>query len=165
MDSLPVSSQGALPGSPKPTLRRENEASTAHSAPKILGGGCYCGNIRYQITGPKKNETYCHCSICRRVISAPSVPWFTVSRKDFRIISGGEITYFRSSDKAKRGFCNKCGSGLTFESTDHPNEIDLTICSLDDPTKATPKDHIYVADALPWGTPDDNLPRHAQGRK
>ena len=32
----------------------------------MLQGGCFCGRIRYEVTGTPFNETNCHCSICRR---------------------------------------------------------------------------------------------------
>ena len=33
---------------------------------RMLQGGCFCGRIRYEVTGTPFNETNCHCSICRR---------------------------------------------------------------------------------------------------
>ncbi len=28
-------------------------------------GGCFCGQIRYETSGPPFQETSCHCAICR----------------------------------------------------------------------------------------------------
>jgi len=31
-----------------------------------LQGGCLCGGIRYEISGPLTEAGNCHCSMCRR---------------------------------------------------------------------------------------------------
>ncbi len=47
----------------------------------------------------------------------------------------GERSIFQSSDANWRGFCNACGTPLTYEYEDN---IELAIGSLDDPDAATP---------------------------
>ena len=36
----------------------------------MLQGGCFCGRVRYEVTGIPFDETICHCSICRRTTGA-----------------------------------------------------------------------------------------------
>ena len=33
----------------------------------LHSGGCHCGHIRYQFSGPLQDIAHCHCSICRKV--------------------------------------------------------------------------------------------------
>jgi hypothetical protein len=40
-------------------------------------GGCLCGNVRYEATGPASNLCFCHCTSCRRSAGSPAVPWGT----------------------------------------------------------------------------------------
>jgi hypothetical protein len=48
----------------------------------MLTGGCFCGDIRYAVTGSPFHPTNCHCSICRRTTGAPFVAWFSVRTDD-----------------------------------------------------------------------------------
>lgn len=129
----------------------------------MLEGGCFCGAIRYQADGAPFHETHCHCSICRRTTGAPFVTWFSVPRTGFRFIRGTP-TAFRSSGKGTRRFCSRCGTQLTFEHDDSPDEIDITTCSLDDPERLPPKDHSYVNSRLTWVEPGDDLPEFPEAR-
>jgi hypothetical protein len=126
-------------------------------------GHCFCGFIRYRADGVRSNETNCHCSICRRVSAAPFVAWFTVPSSSFQVLSG-QPTTFRSSDHGTRTFCPRCGTPLTFRSSLLPDEVDITICSLDDPEQVPPKDHTRVSSRLSWVRLDDQLPVFAEDR-
>ena len=123
-------------------------------------GGCYCGAIRYEAHNATSGGN-CHCSICRRTTGAPFVTWLTVPRSGFRIVRG-EPKRFRSSATATRSFCATCGTQLTFARDDLPNEIDVTVGSLDDPNSAPPRYHIFVPDKVAWLNLGDDLPRYEQ---
>src|SRR5262245_38471947 len=129
----------------------------------VLTGGCHCGRIRYEAIGPTFHETNCHCSICRRTTGAPFVAWFSVRRTDFRLTQG-QSTRYAASPQGTRAFCPHCGTQLTFEHTDFADEIDVTICSLDDPERVAPKDHTRTSSRLAWLKLDDGLPQFAQAR-
>lgn len=123
----------------------------------MLTGGCYCGAVRYEVDGPTYHETNCHCSICRRTSGAPYVAWFTASHEGFRW-THGEPARFASTARATRSFCGVCGTQMTFEHRDFPDEIDVTICSLDEPDAVVPRTHIHVAGRPRWVRPGDELP-------
>ncbi|HLY56734.1 MAG TPA: GFA family protein [Stellaceae bacterium] len=125
----------------------------------MLTGGCYCGAVRYEVERPTYHETNCHCSICRRTSGAPYVAWFTAAHGGFRWVRG-EPTRFASTARAARSFCGICGTQMTFEHRDFPDEIDVTICSLDEPDQVTPANHIHVAGRPRWVRPGDGLPEH-----
>jgi hypothetical protein len=44
-------------------------------------------------------------------------------------------------------------------------EVDVTVCSFDQPTAVTPTDHTWVEDRLPWIRLADNLPGYGQKRE
>ena len=129
----------------------------------VTGGHCFCGFIRFEIDGPLFHETICHCSMCRRVSGAPVVAWATAKSASFRVVAGTPAT-FRSSDHATRSFCPRCGTALTFQSDDLPGEIDVTICSLDDPASVAPQDHTRTSARLPWIRLADDLPAFPETR-
>jgi hypothetical protein len=128
-----------------------------------LEGGCFCGRIRYEISGESFNRTNCHCSICRRTSGAPFVAWFTVKRPNFRWLRGEPAT-FQSSSKATRSFCRDCGTPLAFMHVNFVGEIDVTTCSLDAPADLPPVDHVRTSSKLPWIKLADGLPEHAEAR-
>jgi len=124
---------------------------------EVLAGGCYCGDIRYEASGPPFQETICHCSICRRTAGAPMVAWFSVPRAQFRFLRGTPAQF--RSPQALRSFCQRCGTQLTFGHDDLPDEIDVTTASLDEPNAVPPREHIYTATRLDWIKLDDGLPQ------
>ena len=130
----------------------------------MLRGGCFCGAIRYEAAGAPFHETICHCSICRRTTGAPFVAWFSVRRSDFRLVQGSPAR-FRSSEKATRTFCPRCGAQLTFETADFADEIDVSIGSLDEPERVLPKDHTFASSKLTWVKLADGLPEYREARE
>jgi hypothetical protein len=129
----------------------------------MLNGGCFCGDIRYEAAGAPFHETNCHCSICRRTSGAPFVAWFSVPRSTFRFVRGTPAR-FKSSADCTRSFCAHCGTALTFESATHPDEIDITTCSLDDPNAVPPKDHTRTSSKLAWIELADGLKEYPEAR-
>jgi hypothetical protein len=135
------------------TLTDNSRDESSHACFKkgaaMLKGGCFCGWIRYEAAGTPFHETNCHCSICRKTSGAPFVTWFSVPRSEFRLVCG-EPVRFKSSPEARRSFCPRCGTPLTFEHQDFPDEIDVTTCSLDHPKLVPPKDHTWTSSKVGW---------------
>jgi hypothetical protein len=130
----------------------------------MLKGGCFCGRIRYETTAAPFHETNCHCSICRRTSGAPFVTWFSVPRSEFRLVSG-EPARFESTAAATRSFCPHCGTALTFEHGDFPDEIDVATCSLDRPELVPPKDHTWTSSKVTWLKLPNELPEYPESRR
>lgn len=76
----------------------------------------------------------------------------------------GQPARFRSSAHATRTFCPTCGSQLSFCDDASPDEIDITICSLDDPAAVAPRDHTYTSSRLPWLKLADGLKEFPRSR-
>ncbi len=129
----------------------------------MIGGGCFCGAVRFEADGPVSHETLCHCAICRGVSAAPVVAWVSFPAGALRVTRGAPKE-FRSSGLATRSFCAQCGTPLFFRHDHHPGEIDVTTCSLDEPERFPPKDHTWASRRLPWLAVEDGLPRHAEAR-
>jgi hypothetical protein len=130
--------------------------------PNVIQGGCLCGSVRYEIAGQPHNITHCHCADCRRSSGAPFVTWATFRRGDFRLLSG--LPRGLRWAGRWRSFCPYCGTPLTFLTGPDADEIDVTVCSLDDPTSVTPDDHTWIEDRLPWIRLADKLPTHGRRR-
>ena len=130
----------------------------------MLDGGCYCGFVRYRVEGTPVHETLCHCSSCRRASGAPMVAWFSVPIEGYRVVSGEPVS-FRSSRRATRSFCPRCGTPLTYQADAFPDEIDVTTCSLDVPERVPPRDHTRTSAKLPRVELDPRLPAFPETRE
>jgi GNAT superfamily N-acetyltransferase len=134
----------------------------ARAEPAERRGGCFCGAVRYRISGVSLDVAHCHCAICRRTSGAPFVTWATVPRESFAFTSGAAAE-LHSTPHARRGFCGACGTALTFQRTDDRAWIDVAVGSLDEPEGLVPTRHIWTASQLSWLHIDDDLPRHPDG--
>lgn len=123
-------------------------------------GRCLCGAISYSLSAEPKWTALCHCESCRRACSAPIVAWMGFSPD--QVTWQGERSFYKSSDIANRGFCAKCGTQMSFESTRWPGEIHLYAISLDQPETYEPQLHCHTGEHLDWLNVQDNLPRYAK---
>lgn len=125
----------------------------------VLTGGCLCRRVRYRAGPPLYTVSVCHCESCRRGIGAHAVAWLTVSRASLQFADELPAQY-ASSAGIFRAHCAACGTAISYYTAARPDEIYLTVGSLDDPGRLAPADHIWMADALPWDRPQDGLPQH-----
>jgi hypothetical protein len=127
----------------------------------MLTGGCRCGHVRYETASEPRSGALCYCEDCRRAAGAPVVGWFSVPEASLRFTNAPKRV--RSSEGVERGFCPECGTQILFH--EHGDAgIDLTICSLDEPDRVKPRDHIWTRSKPAWFAIGDDLPRHEKGR-
>jgi hypothetical protein len=125
----------------------------------ICSGRCFCGQVRYELTGEPVFACHCHCESCRHAAGAPFVTWVSFDREAL-VLTSGTITEYRSSPGVRRGHCAVCGTTLTYWWDKRPNEIDIAVASLDDTTGIEPEAHIWVQDKAPWLFISDSLPQY-----
>ena len=78
-----------------------------------IKGGCLCGKVRYEITGPLFSADHCHCSMCRRQHGAAFSTYAKFNPGDFKWISGEDfVKVFDPSSAGGWCFCSECGSTL-----------------------------------------------------
>lgn len=126
-----------------------------------LTGGCQCGAVRYAIAGEPVFTALCHCTMCRRANAAPAVAWAMFRDDQVRFVAG-QPTLYAASPEAKRGFCGKCGTQISFTASFIPGLIDITIGSLDKPEAVPPALHYWESKRLPWLHIADGLPRYPE---
>ncbi len=114
-----------------------------------ITGGCYCGKVRLRASGPILHQAYCHCANCRRAVGAQAVAWITVKLSEFAWEKGQPKRY-QTDTGAYRTFCDSCGTSLTYENDERPNEIDITTGSLDEPENFPPNRDVFAEEKLSW---------------
>ena len=120
-------------------------------------GGCFCGQVRFELAGEPIFTCHCHCESCRRAAGAAFVTWVSFPREGL-IMKSGTISEYRSSPGVQRGHCSICGTTLTYASAKRPGEIDIAFSTLDDTSGIDPEAHIWVQDRVPWLVVNDDLP-------
>jgi hypothetical protein len=115
-------------------------------------GGCGCGAIRFLIPADSNRVAVCHCQDCRRFVGAQSVAWVMVAKKKFKLSSGKPVMY-ASSPGVVRTFCGKCGTSLTYAHSKRPDTIDVTVASLDKPSRFRPIKTTFEAERIEWCSP------------
>lgn len=123
-------------------------------------GGCLCGAVRFSTSGRLRGVVYCHCSQCRRQ-SGHFYAATSVADSQLAVEGGDNVTWFRSSEQAQRGFCRICGSAL-FWKHDDSTETSLLAGAFDTSDGLAGEVHIFVADKGGYYTLDDGLPRYEQ---
>ncbi|MDD1152141.1 GFA family protein [Pseudomonas sp. TNT2022 ID357] len=124
-------------------------------------GGCHCGRLRYQFSGPLRDIAHCHCSICRRVSGGLVTTWITLPAQAFKWLEGVPARY-DSSASCARYFCADCGAHLALVTHLSPDSIDVTIATLDHPERAPADRHIWTESRLPWLRLDEQLPEEPE---
>ena len=126
-------------------------------------GGCLCGSVRYQVEGEPISSGICRCRTCRKVASAPALPFTTLPAGAFTFTKGKPVE-FRSSPAVTRSFCGRCGSPLTYRTDQQPGCIDVMTCSLDEPGAIPPSFHAWTSHKLSWEHVADGLPAYKTTR-
>jgi hypothetical protein len=123
-----------------------------------ITGGCHCGAIRYQVDGELIVHALCHCIDCRRHAGAPVVGW-TMYKADAVKVTKGQPKVYRSSEHARRHFCDNCGTGLFYINENMmPGIIDIQSATYDDPDAVPASMHIQVAERIRWMEGAHELP-------
>lgn len=118
-------------------------------------GGCQCGAVRFRVEGELGRASVCHCRMCQKAFAAPYGALVTV-RSEQLVWTRGARSRFQSSNKVSRGFCNACGTPLTFEWS--ADKVDLAICAFDAPEAIAPEVQLRAGAAPAWAAAVAGLP-------
>lgn len=127
-----------------------------------IAGGCLCGGVRYEVTGPFLRAGHCHCSRCRRHSGAAILTQGRVRREDFRLLSGEESlrVYRPAEGAAVKAFCVRCGSSLFGGTWPEGPEVSIRLGSVDGDPGIRPQVHTFVDSRAPWDEITDDLPQY-----
>jgi hypothetical protein len=120
-----------------------------------LSGGCLCGHVRYTATPDHRDGYYCHCRMCQLAFGNTRAAYLNLRKSELSWQQAP--AYYASSKIARRGFCPRCGTPLTFEFLDS-ERMDLAIGSLDDPSVMKPTTHFAIESRIANWHCDDGLP-------
>lgn len=79
-----------------------------------LKAKCLCGNISFKTSGYHRDVQNCHCVQCLKT-HGHHAAYSKVEEKDLKFLSKKSLKWFKSSKRAKRGFCSNCGASIFFK--------------------------------------------------
>jgi hypothetical protein len=116
-----------------------------HTGPITMHkGSCLCGAVTFEVDGELPAPDACHCTACRKqsghVFVSTDVP-----RSRVRIKGEEHVSWYQSSEKARRGFCAVCGSSLFWDPL-FRDWIGLAMGAFDTPTNTHIAVHVFVGE-------------------
>jgi len=103
-----------------------------------------CGAVRFEVEGDLPGPDACHCTQCRKS-SGHFFVSTDVKRANVTIHGEDNVGWYRSSDKARRGFCKTCGSSLFWDPFER-DWIGIAMGAFDGPTNTKIHVNVFVAE-------------------
>jgi hypothetical protein len=125
----------------------------------VATGSCLCGAVRYRTARPLRDILLCHCEMCRRTHGHIGA-YTAVPRAALLLTESRGLKWYRSSDKARRGFCSECGASLFWEPVAR-DYVAIAAGTLDAPTGLKTSLQIHVASAGDYYAIDSAIPQRA----
>jgi hypothetical protein len=114
-----------------------------------ITGECFCGSIRYEISGPLEDARSCHCSRCRKAFSGAGSAVAGFGQAKFRWMRGEEmLTTYLNKHEIGLGFCSQCGSTLC--NLSKGQVIGITLGTLNGHAQVKIGRHIFVDSKAGW---------------
>tara|TARA_B100001123_G_C14509967_1_gene709910 strand:+ start:120 stop:464 length:345 start_codon:yes stop_codon:yes gene_type:complete len=102
----------------------------------------------------------CHCKQCLRT-HGHYAAYSSVEKSKFKFLRDTGLKWFRSSEKAKRGFCQECGASLFYEKIGEKN-ISIAAGMLDSTRELKSICHIFMNNKPEYYLIEVDLPKYKQ---
>jgi len=128
----------------------------------MIKAGCLCGGVQVELGGGDVRPVVnCHCSQCLKT-HGNFAAYTRVKERDFHYVKQETLRWYRSSDFAQRGFCNRCGASL-FWSRDNSDVIAVAAGVLEQPSGLKTSANIFVDSKGDYYDISDGLPQYPEG--
>ena len=125
------------------------------------GGGCYCGSVRYEVSGNPILNGQCHCRECQFISGGSPNVFVALPAAGFKYTKGEPKGFSRSDlpSPVRREFCGECGTHLVTRAPALPDAVIVKLGTLDKPTAfGDPQMAIFTVDKqsfhqIPAGMP------------
>lgn len=124
-------------------------------------GGCLCGAVRFEITGPIHNIIYCHCSQCRKAQGSAFATNGFVMAADFKLTAGdGNLTGYEATPGQTKYFCKTCGSPIMSKTDSQADRLRVRLGTIESDINERPTAHIFVTSRANWEDICGDLPQY-----
>src|ERR671931_276110 len=132
--------------------------SRSNASDRVLGGGCECGAVRYQVADAFLYAANCHCSRCRAATGTAFKAFAGIERDRLQITRGSDRLLVVGEEDLNDTRCGACGS-LLFSVVRDGAYVHVAMGSLVDAPAIRPTAHIFVGSKAPWFEITDDLPQ------
>ncbi|MEP3889267.1 MAG: GFA family protein [Hellea sp.] len=108
-----------------------------------LNGKCLCGDVEFTTPMPSVIDA-CNCKICQGWGGGGAFIGADFFEGGVTITKDDGLTWYASSEWAKRGFCKNCGSSLFYRLNDNEGFWAISAGSLDLPEGLTLGKEIFI---------------------
>ena len=122
-----------------------------------LKASCLCGGIQLRTQEYHRNVQNCHCIQCMKT-HGHHAAYTNVEERNVKFFKKKTLKWFRSSKRAKRGFCNKCGASLFFKRIGAKN-ISIAAGMFNRPVKLKTTTNLFVKGKLDYYKLDRYMPK------
>ena len=124
---------------------------------RSLSASCLCNGISMTIKGEFRPVINCHCIQCAKT-HGNYAAYTSVLEENIIFKSKKTLKWFKSSAKAKRGFCKNCGASIFFKRIGS-KAISLSAGTLQNPTGLITSSHIFLHNKRDYYKLSDKLPK------
>ena len=122
-----------------------------------LKASCLCGGIKLKTQGYHRNVQNCHCIQCMKT-HGHHAAYTNVEERNVKFLKNRTLKWFKSSKRAKRGFCNKCGASLFFK-VRGAKTISIAAGMFNKPIKLKTTMNIFVKGKSDYYKLDSRMPK------
>ena len=79
-----------------------------------LKASCLCRGVKFTTKGNHRDVQNCHCIQCMKT-HGHHAAYTNVEEQNIKFTKKSTLKWFRSSKRAKRGLCSKCGASVFFK--------------------------------------------------
>ena len=120
-------------------------------------GKCLCGGVKFSTKGFHRNISNCHCIQCMKT-HGNFAAYTRVDDDNLKFFRKKTLRWFKSSKKARRGFCNKCGASIFFK-INGSKTISISAGMFDKSLKIKSNKNIFVKNRLKYYKLDNSIPK------
>ena len=120
-------------------------------------GKCLCGGIKFTTKGFHREVSNCHCIQCMKT-HGNFAAYTRVDDNYLKFQSKKTLKWFKSSKKAKRGFCFKCGASIFFK-VNKSKSTSISAGMLDKSFNLKTNKNIFVKNRLKYYKIDQSIPK------
>ena len=120
-------------------------------------GKCLCGGIKFTTKGFHREVSNCHCIQCMKT-HGNFAAYTRVNDNCLNFLNKKTLKWFKSSNKAKRGFCFRCGASIFFK-VNKSKTTSISAGMFDKSLKVKSNKNIFVKKRLKYYKLDQSIPK------
>jgi hypothetical protein len=115
------------------------------------GGGCLCGQVRFQVTAPPLLTAACHCTGCQKLSASAYSLTISVPSEGFHLIQGDPVLGGLHGPHGQF-FCPHCKNWMFTRPQGLEWLVNVRATMLDDHAWYAPFIEVFTSEKLAWAT-------------